>query len=75
VKKVFGIEHPIPNYQMGRLCVALNSLRTQVREAELSAARAFSCGDSCSRSDLIEGLNRMSSCVYIILCRKLSGYY
>lgn len=75
VKKVFGIDHPIPNYQMGRLCVALNSLRTQVREAELSAARAFSCADSCSRSDLIEGLNRMSSCVYIILCRKLSGYY
>ena len=75
VKKVFVIDHPIPNYQMGRLYVALNSLRTQVREVELSAARAFSCADSCSRSDLIEGLNRMSSCVYIILCRKLSGYY
>lgn len=75
VKKVFGIEHPVPSYQMGCLCVALNHLRTQVREVELCAARAFSSGTSFTRPDLIEGLNRMSSCVYIILCRKLSGYY
>lgn len=75
VKKVFGINHPIPNYRMGRLCIALNSLRTQVREVELSAARAFCQSGSFTRVDIIEGLNRMSSCVYIILCRKLSGYY
>ena len=75
VKKVFGIEHPIPSCKMGKLCVALNSLRTQVREVELSAAKAFYNGSSFSRPDLIEGLNRLSSCVYIILCRKLSGYY
>lgn len=75
VKKVFGIDHPLPNYQMGKLCVGLNSLRTQVREVELCAARAFYRGGSFSRPDIIEGLNRMSSCVYIILCRKLSGYY
>ena len=75
VKKVFGIEHPIPSYQMGRLCVELNRLRTQVREVELCAARAFSCEGSFTRPDLIEALNRMSSCVYIILCRKLSGFY
>lgn len=75
VKKVFGIEHPIPNYEMGKICVALNSLRAQVREVELSAAKAFFNGNSFSRPDLIEGLNRLSSCVYIIMCRKLSGYY
>ena len=76
VKEVYGIDHPVPNYQMGRLCVALNRLRTQVREVELAAARAFSRADGTfSRLDIIEGLNRMSSCVYIILCRKLSGYY
>lgn len=76
VKKVFGIDHPIPSYRMGKVCVALNRLRAQIREAELAAARAFSCGnDGCSRPDIMEGLNRMSSCVYIILCRKLSGYY
>ncbi len=75
VKKVFGIDHPVPSYEMGKLCVELNRLRTQVRETELAAARAFYSGGSFSRSDIIEGLNRLSSCVYIILCRKLSGYY
>lgn len=75
VKKVFGIDHPIPNYKMGRLCLALNSLRTQVREVELAAARAFCREGTSQRSDIIECLNRLSSCVYIILCRKLSGFY
>ncbi len=75
VKKVFGIDHPIPSYKMGKLCVALNHLRTQVREAELSAAQAFYCCGSYSRPDIIEALNRMSSCVYILMCRCLSGFY
>lgn len=76
VKKIFGFDHPVPNYKMGRMCVSLNRLRTQVREVELAAARAFYQADGTfSRTDIIEGLNRMSSCVYIILCRKLSGYY
>ncbi len=75
VKKVFGIDHPIPSYKMGRLCVELNRLRTQIRETELSAAQAFYCGGSYSRPDIIEALNRMSSCVYILMCRQLSGFY
>jgi len=75
VKEVFGMEHPIPNYRMGRLCVALNRLRAQVREAELCAAQTFGQGNIAQRPDIIEGLNRMSSSVYIILCRKLSGFY
>lgn len=75
VKKVFGIDHPIPSYKMGKLCVELNRLRTQIREVELGAAQAFYCGGSFSRPDIIEALNRMSSCVYILMCRKLSGFY
>lgn len=75
VKEEVGIPHPIPNYKMGRLCVALNSLRTQVREAELAAVAAFCQGEQCSRPDIIEGLNRLSSCVYILFCRKLAGYF
>ena len=72
VKETLGIDHPIPDYRMGRLCVALNRLRTQVRETELSAARAFPDGE---RTDIIEALNRLSSAVYILFCRKLSAYY
>lgn len=75
VQSEFGIPHPVPNYQMGRLCVALNSLRTLVRETELAAVAAFCQGNDCTRPDIIEGLNRLSSCVYIIFCRKLAGHY
>jgi len=60
---------------MGAVCVALNLLRTRVRETELAAARAFETESGFSRRDLIQGLNRLSSCVYILLCRRLSGYY
>ncbi len=75
VKRYFGMNHPIPSRQMGRLPLALNRLRTQVREVELAACQAFSQEGVFTRTDLIEGLNRMSSCVYIIFCRKLSGDY
>ena len=75
VQREFGIPHPIPSHKMGRLCVALNSLRAQVREGELAAAQAFSQEGTFTRPDLIEGLNRLSSAVYIIFCRQLSGWY
>lgn len=76
IQENFGMDHPVPSYQMGRLCVALNRFRTQVREVELSGARAFAREDgNCGRIDLIQGLNRLSSCVYILFCRRLSGYY
>lgn len=71
----FGIEHLVPDYRMGKICVALNSLRTAVRETELAAAVAFEHEGQIQRKDIIEALNRLSSCVYIIYCRKLSGYY
>ena len=74
VKETLGIDHPIPSYKMGRVCASLNLLRTQVRETELAAVRAFRAEDG-GRPDIVEGLNRLSSCVYIIFCRKLSGYY
>jgi len=75
VKEHIGIDHPIPSYRMGRLCVSLNELRTQVRETELCAVNAFSQGNPDERLDIIEGLNRLSSCVYILFCRAAAGYY
>lgn len=74
VKETLGIDHPIPSYKMGRICVSLNQLRTQVRETELAAVRAFRNAEG-GRPDIVEGLNRLSSCVYIIFCRMLSEYY
>lgn len=75
-KKFLGIDHPIPSYKMGKMAVALNRLRTKVRETELSAAHAFTAVDgTVERPDIIQYLNRMSSGVYIVFCRWLAGYY
>ncbi len=71
VREAFGIDHPMPSYKQGAVCAALNKLRTCVRETELAAADAFGNG----KTDIIEALNRLSSAVYIVYCRKLSGYY
>lgn len=73
IKEIYGIPHPMPEYRMGRLCIALNELRTFVREAELAAARAFTKGDSCTRPDIVEAMNRLSSVIYILFCRQLTG--
>lgn len=75
VEETLGVPHPVPHYKMGRMCVELNLLRTQVREAELAAVRAFRKDGVLWRRDIVEGLNRMSSGVYVIFCRKIAGYY
>lgn len=76
VKKYLGMDHPIPDYTMGRMAADLNRLRAKVREAELSAVHAFMTADGAvSRPDIIQHLNRLSSGVYIVFCRWLAGYY
>jgi len=64
--------HPMPHTGMGRLCLALNFLRTQVRETELAAAQAF-CSENgpVERPDLLEALNRMSSAVYLLFLKEI----
>ncbi|MCL1952584.1 MAG: cobalamin adenosyltransferase, partial [Oscillospiraceae bacterium] len=65
--------HPVPHIGLGRLCLALNFLRTQVRETELAAANAFCLeGGAVERPDLLEALNRMSSAVYLLFLKELS---
>jgi len=71
VKETIGVEHLMPQWQMGRLPVELNRLRTRIRETELCAAMAFDGG----HTDIIEALNRLSSAAYILYCRTLAGYY
>lgn len=73
--KHFGIEHILPSCTMGEVVVALNSVRTAVRETEIAAINAFSTEGSLEREDLIKALNRLSSAVYLLICRKLSGWY
>lgn len=70
----FGIQHSVPHYSMGKVCAALNILRTFIRETELYAVSAFA-DEGNSRNDIVEALNRLSSCVYIIFCKKVAGQY
>ena len=67
IKEIYGIPHPMPEYRMGRICIGLNELRTFVRETELAAARAF------QSPDIVEAMNRLSSVIYILFCRQLTG--
>jgi ethanolamine utilization cobalamin adenosyltransferase len=57
---------------MGPLSVALNELRSLVRETELSAAEAFQdqIGNS-GREDIIMALNRLSSLFYVLMFKYL----
>lgn len=73
IREIYGIPHPLPEYRMGRICAELNELRTFVREAELAAARAFMQGNECLRPDIAEAMNRLSSVIYILFCRQLTG--
>ena len=73
VKGELGIDHPVPSWEMGELALRLNTLRTQVREAELAAAAAFQAPGEAPRPDILRELNRLSSAVYILFCRQVAG--
>lgn len=68
VKERFGIDHPIPVWEMGELPLRLNTLRAYVRETELVAVVAFGLDSESPRSDIIRAMNRLSSALYILFC-------
>ena len=71
-KKFFGHPHMRSTWRMGPLAVALNDLRAQAREAELSAAAAFVSADGASsRDDIVMALNRLSSLFYVLMFKYL----
>jgi len=73
-QKYFAVQAMhLPDYRHGRDYALLNSLRTAIREAELSAVEAFETEDGVSRTDIVQALNRLSSAVYVLMCRMLSG--
>ncbi|HHY51861.1 MAG TPA: cobalamin adenosyltransferase [Clostridiales bacterium] len=75
-KKYYGINHFFPDHTYGQPIVWLNVLRTQVREAELAAYTAFRDEYGApTRPDLILGLNRLSSLLYVMMFQWLAGEY
>lgn len=75
-QKYFGIGHEMPDYTMGEVVIALNAIRTQVRETELIAYKAFKdeYGD-VKRNDIIKALNRLSSLFWIMIFKYRTGEY
>lgn len=67
-KKHLGVDHILPDYQMGEELIGLNFIRSNVREAELSSI-------PLEREDITKALNRLSSAVYVMMGRYLAGYY
>ncbi|MPN32240.1 hypothetical protein SDC9_179716 [bioreactor metagenome] len=73
--KHFNMKHVLPNYNMGELVLGLNALRSSSREVELGAIKAFKTEDGVVRTDLLKALNRLSSCLYIMMLKCINGVY
>ncbi len=75
-KKYFGIDQMIlPDYTMGKDYALINQIRSAIRETEVAAASAFQEGTKCTRRDIIQELNRLSSALHIMMCMYLAGHY
>ncbi len=63
----FGIPHFMPEVSDGRVILALNTVRTTARAAELAAVRALP-----ERTDILQVMNRMSSGIYLLMLQEKS---
>ena len=63
--------HFMPEFSDGEVVLILNRCRTVARQAELAAAAAFTDENgNCTRVDILQALNRMSSMLYILMIRE-----
>ncbi len=70
--KYLGHDHIVPEVKHGATVASLNLLRALVREAELEAAQAFVTeGYKLTRIDIVQGLNRLSSALYVLMLMTL----
>lgn len=75
-KKYYGINHFAASYLDGEAVVFLNLLRTQVREIEICAYKAFKDEYGIpSRSDIMQALNRLSSVFYVMMIKVKAKEY
>lgn len=75
-KQYFGIDHFIPDYKMGKEIIVLNTLRTFIRDTEISVYQSFKKDDgSMERNDMMLALNRLSSLCLVMMLRCKIGYY
>lgn len=66
--KYLGYDHMLPDAQFGLKVAKLNTLRSMIRELELEASRQFiDISMRLEREDIVAGLNRLSSAVYVVM--------
>ncbi len=66
--KYLGHDHIVPEVSHGLTVARLNMLRAVIREAEVSAAQIYvSQNFDIARPDIMQGLNRLSSAVYVLM--------
>ena len=74
--KYLGQPHFLPTYTDGPALLAVNKVRTLVRQTELSAYAAFKDMDgNVTRGDIILALNRLSSLMWIMMIKLKAGQY
>ena len=67
-QEYYGIPHFMPSAADGEAIARLNRARCAAREAELRSCEAFSDREgNPTRIDILRGLNRMSSMLYILM--------
>ncbi len=70
----YGQPHFMPSAADGPAVAQLNRARCAAREAELAAVSAFPRGEGQpGRPDLIQGLNRTSSMLYLLMIQQKAG--
>ena len=75
-EKHFGQPHFMVHYTDGPALLAVNKVRTVVRQTELAAYAAFRDADgNVTRNDIILGLNRLSSLFWIFMIKLKAGKY
>ncbi|MCL2683677.1 MAG: hypothetical protein FWE55_00385 [Synergistaceae bacterium] len=67
--KYFGLPHFMPvTVDEGEAVLALNTLRTMIREVEITAYEAFRTESGVpEREDILTGLNRLSSALHVLM--------
>lgn len=75
-EKHFGQPHFMVHWTDGPAILAVNQVRTEVRRTELAAYAAFRDADgNVTRGDIILGLNRLSSLMWIMMIKRKAGKY
>lgn len=73
-QKYYDQPHFMPDAKCGWGLLLVNHCRTAARQAELAACKSFQDMDGrCTRPDLVQALNRMSSFLWILEIRLASG--